>query len=216
MKINANDLSTMEQRYRATLINSLAGVRQVALVGTQSPDGVNNLAIFNSLIHIGANPPLYGLLFRPATVRRDTLTNIFETGSYTINFPSSRYFMQSHQTSAKYGEQESEFDEVGLTAAHEPNVHAPFVKEAIVKMAMKYEEKVDISINGTIMIIGSIQMICLPDRMVSEDGYVGHDLGDTLACAGLDAYYRVSEIGRLSYARPGQWSEPVERTSVKA
>ena len=216
MKINSNDLTEMDQRYRATLINSLAGVRQVALVGTRSTNGVNNLAVFNSLMHIGANPPLYGLLFRPATVRRDTLNNILETGSYTINFPSSRYFMQSHQTSAKYGEQESEFDEVGLTAIHEPNIEAPFVKEAIVKMAMRFEEKVDLAINGTIMIIGSVQMICLPDRMVSEDGYVGHDLGDTLACAGLDAYYRVTEIGRLNYARPGQWSEPIEKASVKA
>lgn len=216
MKINSNDLTEMDQRYRATLINSLAGVRQVALVGTRSTNGVNNLAVFNSLMHIGANPPLYGLLFRPATVRRDTLNNILETGSYTINFPSSRYFMQSHQTSAKYGEQESEFDEVGLTAIHEPNIEAPFAKEAIVKMAMRFEERVDLAINGTIMIIGSVQMICLPDRMVSVDGYVGHDLGDTLACAGLDAYYRVTEIGRLNYARPGQWSEPIEKASVKA
>lgn len=216
MKINAIDLHTMEQRYRATLINSLCGVRQVALIGTKSSDGINNLAVFNSLIHIGANPPLYGLLFRPASVRRDTLDNIFETGSYTINFPSSRYFMQTHQTSAKYEENQSEFDEVGLTPSFEPTIHAPFVREAIVKMAMKFEEKIDIKINGTIMIIGSIQMICLPDRLVSEDGYVGHDLGDTLACAGLDAYYRVTEIGRLSYARPGQWSEPLERSSVKA
>ena len=49
-----------EKRFRTKLINSLAGIRQVALVGTKSSARVENLAIFNSVIHLGAHPPLMG------------------------------------------------------------------------------------------------------------------------------------------------------------
>ena len=83
-------IDSLEVRYRATLINSLTGVRPAVLVGTRSGSGNNNLAIFNSLVHIGADPPLNGLLFRPATVERHTLNNILETGNYTLNFVAAR------------------------------------------------------------------------------------------------------------------------------
>jgi len=65
MRLDQNDIRNLDRRYRATLINSLAGVRPAVLVGTRSNDGRSNLAIFNSIVHIGADPALYGLLFRP-------------------------------------------------------------------------------------------------------------------------------------------------------
>ena len=53
------DLEQLEQHYRRTFVNSLAGFRQAILVGTISSEGNTNLAIFNSLIHLGANPSLF-------------------------------------------------------------------------------------------------------------------------------------------------------------
>ena len=64
MEINKEDLENYPNRYRATLINSLSGIKTAVLVGTQSKEGVTNLAIFNSLIHIGAKPIWqYSVLF---------------------------------------------------------------------------------------------------------------------------------------------------------
>ena len=65
-------LNDLEQRYRVTLINSLAGFKQAVLIGTKSAEGQTNLAVFNSLIHIGSNPALYGFICRPDTAQRDT------------------------------------------------------------------------------------------------------------------------------------------------
>ena len=101
MIIDKDTLGRYESRYRARLINSLAGVRQAMLIGTRSKDGVSNLAIFNSLIHLGANPPLWGFICRPDTVQRDTLTNILETNQYTINYVVTADYEKAHQTSAK-------------------------------------------------------------------------------------------------------------------
>ena len=79
MIIDKVKLGQYESRYRTLLFNSLAGVRQAILIGTITNDGCSNLAIFNSLIHIGASPPLWGFICRPEIVKRDTLNTIFET-----------------------------------------------------------------------------------------------------------------------------------------
>jgi hypothetical protein len=100
MYIATSDLAQMEQRYRAALINSLGGFKSVVMIGSTDQEGHTNLAIFNSLFHIGANPPLCGLIFRPDSVERHTLTNIEQTGAYTVNHLNEHIYQQAHQTSA--------------------------------------------------------------------------------------------------------------------
>jgi len=207
MIIDKDTLGRYESRYRARLINSLAGVRHAMLIGTRSKDGVSNLAIFNSLIHLGANPPLWGFICRPDTVQRDTLTNIIETNQYTINYVVTADYEKAHQTSAKYVKGISEFDACGFAEYNHVDLDAPFVAEAPVKVALKLEQKVDIAINNTILIIGSIQHIEIDDAIISSDGFVGLDQVDALACAGLDAYYETRLINRLTYANTNQWPE---------
>ena len=84
--ISRQTILEFEKLFRTKLINSLAGIRQVTLIGTKSKEGQENVAIFNSLIHLGANPPLFGFISRPHSVERDTLEKIKETGSYTLNY----------------------------------------------------------------------------------------------------------------------------------
>ncbi len=198
------ELENLGSRYRATLINSLAGVKTAVLVGTKSNDSFSNLAIFNSLIHIGANPPLYGFICRPDTVKRDTLSNILENSFYTFNYLSSESYVKAHQTSAKFERTASEFKEVGFEEEYIHQFHAPFVQEAFVKIAMKLVDKIDIKINGTILLIGSIEFISLNENLISDDGFVALEQEDLLSTIGLDAYYQIKKIGRLSYAKPGE------------
>lgn len=205
MLIDKETLSQFESRYRAQLMNSLAGIKQAVLVGTKSTDGCTNLAVFNSLIHLGANPPLWGLICRPDTVKRDTLNNILETGVYTLSFVNTTHFEQVHQTSAKFPKEVSEFEACGFTEQFYPGFHAPFVAEAVVKVAMKFEEKIEISINNTILLIGSVNHIELDENRIGADGFVSPEDSSILACVGLDAYYETRLIARLSYAKTDQW-----------
>ncbi len=205
MIIDATQLSQFESRYRATLINSLAGIKQAFLIGSKSSDGISNVAIFNSLMHIGANPPLWGFVCRPDTVQRDTLRNILETGHYTFNFVHQDDAEKAHQTSAKYASETSEFEACGLHEYSLSNFPAPFVTESPIKIGMKFEEKIDIAINGTILIIGSIQFIDLQEEWLSSDGFVDLAKAKTLTCAGLDAYFEAHLLQRLSYAKPEKW-----------
>lgn len=65
--------------YRRNLTNCLSGYKSLNLIGTKSKNGLTNLVPFSQVFHIGANPPTVGVLFRPDTVVRNTLSNILKT-----------------------------------------------------------------------------------------------------------------------------------------
>lgn len=199
---NSEAIHAMEQRYRAAFINSLGGFKSVGLIGTKSKSHQTNLAIFNSIVHIGANPPLVGFVVRPDSVERHTLTNILETGYYTINHINENIYKQGHQTSARYPLEVSEFTATGLTEEYKDDFFAPYVLQSNIQIGLEFKEKIDFNINGTIFIIGEIKHIYLPDNCLMQDGFVNIELAGTIACAGLDSYHKTSKLGRLTYAKP--------------
>jgi flavin reductase (DIM6/NTAB) family NADH-FMN oxidoreductase RutF len=203
MIIEKNEIENFEKIYRASFVNSLAGFRQAVLVGTKSSKGEPNLAIFNSLIHLGASPALFGLISRPDSVSRHTLENILETNEYTLNYMHSKDYEKSHQTSARYDREINEFEAVGHTEYYTSGFfNAPFVSEAVVKIAMKLEDKISIPLNGTILLIGSIVHVELDSSLIGSDGFVDLTSQDILISQGLDAYFTSNPIGRLPYAKP--------------
>jgi flavin reductase (DIM6/NTAB) family NADH-FMN oxidoreductase RutF len=204
MHIHQQQIEQLEQRYRTTFINSLAGYRQAVLVGTKSAGGQSNLAIFNSLIHLGANPALLGLISRPAPegVQRHTLQNILDTGEYTLNYVSAEYMKQAHQTSARYAESESEFQCVGFGEHYLPGFSAPCVEQAVVRIAMQFQQLIPIPLNDTALIVGSITQVQCNGVEVLPDGFVNLEPAQVLISQGLDAYFTGSGVGRLPYAKP--------------
>jgi len=123
----------LPSRYRANLINMVSEVKADNLIGTKSKLGQTNLAVFNSVVHIGANPPYLGFLLRPTIVARHTYENIKETGLYTINQITGAIHKKANRTSAKYERQVSEFDEVELTEPYRQDFYVPFVLESPIK-----------------------------------------------------------------------------------
>lgn len=75
-----SQITAMDERKRARLINSLSGFKSANLIGTQDKFGNNNLAIVSSVVHIGSSPPLLGFVSRPNTVDRHTLENVLQSG----------------------------------------------------------------------------------------------------------------------------------------
>ncbi|WP_333600375.1 flavin reductase family protein [Flavobacterium sp.] len=202
--ISLDAIMAMDKQERVHFINSLGGFKSVSLVGTVAKDGKTNLAIFSSLIHIGANPPLIALIFRPSPPERNTLSNILETGFYTLNHINEAIYQQAHQTSARYEKEISEFDETGLTPEYKNDFKAPFVKESLVQIGMAFREKIDITINTTIMVIGEIAEVYFPEKCLSKDGFIDLEKANTITCSGLDSYHKTIQLDRLSYAKPNK------------
>lgn len=201
---NREDYQRMEKQFRTNFINSLSGFKSANLIGSISENGKLNLAIFSSAVHIGADPALIGLIFRPITVARHTYENIKATGFYTINHVHLTFFKNAHQAAARYDREISEFDAVHLTPDFSPAHPAPYVKESWIKFGVKFEEEYHIKINNTLLMIGSIIETFLPRECLMEDGYVDLEQAGTVAVSGLDSYHSTQRLARLSYAKPNK------------
>lgn len=201
MKITRADIDSMQSRFRATMINSISGYKSIILVGTRSEEGISNLAPFNSVTHIGSNPPLIGMIARPQTEEHQTLKNIKETGYYTLNQVHESILNQAHQCSAKYDANTSEFDAVGFNEQYSESSTVPYVEESLLKMTLKLVDIIPIPLNGTSLVIGEIVEILIGDCKIEEDGYVHVEELGIVASLGLDGYLNVSPITRIPYAK---------------
>lgn len=200
--ISFQAIMAMDKQERVHFVNSLGGYKSVSLIGTADSNGNTNLAVFSSVFHLGAHPPLLGMIFRPSPPERNTLTNLLETGFYTINHITEDIYKQAHQTSARYEKQISEFDATHLTPLYKNDFKAPFVKESVVQIGMAFREKIDIAINNTIMVIGEIVGVYFPENCLSKDGFLDIEKAKSITCSGLDSYHTTQRLNRLSYAKP--------------
>lgn len=200
MKIDQAMLIEMDKQYRTNLINSLPGIRGANLIGTISESNQTNLAIFNSVIHIGANPPLMGFIMRPVTVQRDTYLNLKHHGFFTINQVHEGMYKQAHQTSARY--QVSEFEATGLTPEFSEKIIAPYVKESNLKIGLRFIEEQHVKANQTILIIGEIIEILFEKTLINESGIVQLKDANAVGVNGLETYYRLEKLEELAYAKP--------------
>lgn len=207
LKLGSNDIAGLEDRYRAVFINSLGGFKSVVLVGTENNEHKTNLAIFSSLFHIGSNPPVYGMIIRPDKVYRHTLENIIQTGYYTINHLNEQIYKQGHQTSARYDREISEFEVTFLETEYSCTFKAPYVKASKVKIGMQFLERIDLAVNGTILIIGKVMECFIPEVSLRPDGFIDLEAAGTVTLSGLDSYHLTQKLSRLTYAKPGTLPE---------
>lgn len=193
-----------ERFYRANFINSLTGFKSASLIGTINAQGVPNLGMFSSIVHIGSDPALIGYINRPIAAAPHTLANIKTNGLYTVNHIQASFLAQAHQTSAKYPDEVNEFTEVGLTEEYLDGVKVPFVKESPIKYLLSLKEIIPITLNATFLVIGQLEQVLIdPSLQPTSDGFLHLDQAGSISSNGLDAYYKTELIDRYDYAKPG-------------
>lgn len=196
------NIDALAIRYKNNLINSISGYKSANLIGTKSKAGNTNLAVFNSIVHLGSNPALLGFILRPTTVPRHSYENMKETGVFTINHISKDQIEDAHHTSAKYPENVSEFDQTNLKEEYKADCIAPFVKDAPVQIACRYVNDYLIKENDTLLVVGAVEHLFVHEEMLLEDGYVQLDKGEVVTVNGIDGYALPQLLERFPYARP--------------
>ena len=207
MQYGSSDIKSMDRIDRLKLINSIAGIKPANLIGTVDAHGHTNLAIFSSVVHLGSNPPYIAFVSRPRTeVTGHTYENIMATGSYTINHVHPDFIKNAHYTSGKFDKAVSEFERCGLTESYIPNVSAPFVAESNFKMAMRFRKVIDIPLNGTVMIIGEVEHLIVPEDGIVE-GDINLEASQSVGISGLNSYYKLEKIGHFPFVRLNETPE---------
>lgn len=202
MKWLKDDFSGMNRFYRGNLVNSITGFKSLHLLGSISAAGIPNLAVFTQVIHLGADPALLGILFRPQVAGMHSLQNIRETGWLTLNHVLQGEELAAHWTSARW--EIPEFEPSGLEPEYLEDIPVPFVKGSRVKLALQPVQEIPLEINGTTLLVASLQYLEIPDEALLEDGFVHLLKAGSQAGTGLDGYARIAGISRFSYARPGE------------
>ena len=200
--ITNEELENLHHIYRINLINSSSGYKSANLIGTKSSNGIENVAVFSSVTHIGSNPPILGFFCRPTTVLRNTYENIKSTDYYTINHIYLPILEDAHHTSAKYDSQISEFDKTNLISEYKNEFKAPFVKGAPIQLAMEYVEEYNIKANDTILVIGKIIGLHVNDDLLEDDGFINLSKAQVATINGLDGYAIPGLNKRFDYQRP--------------
>ena len=197
-----------ERFYRANFINSLTGFKSASLIGTINAEGVPNLGMFSSIVHIGSDPALIGYINRPLAAAPHTLANIKANGFYTVNHIHPSFVDKAHQTSARYPDEVNEFLEVGLSEEYLDGIHVPFVKESPIKYLLSLKEIVPITLNATFLVIGQLEQVSMdPSLKPTTDGFLHLDQAGSICSNGLDAYYHTTLIDRYAYAKPDNAAE---------
>lgn len=199
--LTSRDLEAMDKLARVQFATSLPGVKPVCLVGTRNTAGIGNLAPFSSVVHLGSNPALLGMITRPDVVERHTLANILESRCWTLNHLHPGIVAAAHQCSARYPADVSEFDATGLTEHREPGFAAPFVAESRFRIGLELAELIDIASNGTKLIVGRVTLVQIDDAHLAEDGSIQLAGLDAVASTALDTYFGITPLVRLPYAK---------------
>lgn len=200
--LSNKEISELNHLYKINLVNSCSGYKSANLIGTKSTEGITNVAVFSSVIHLGSEPPLLGFILRPATVPRNTYKNILDTGVFTINHICEAILEDAHHTSAKYHESISEFNMTNLEEEYLHDFIAPYVKNAPIQLGMRYVEEYDIQANGTIMVVGEIEHLHFNDELLKDDGFLNLSEASVAAINGLDGYCIPNLKTRFPYQRP--------------
>jgi len=202
LSFSREQIAQFEKRFRTQFINALSGVKSANLIGTIDKAGNTNLSIVSSIVHLGAQPPLIGMVMRPASVPRNTYENIRDTGVFTVNHVNESIYRQAHQTSARYDKDVCEFTETGLTKHFLPVSIAPFVQESKLKFACELKEDIFIHHNQTHFLVAEIVTVIAPEKSISPDGSIRLYDHSTVGVVGLDTYVSLTKLERLSYAKP--------------
>lgn len=199
------DLESMERIYRGNLINSITGFKSANLLATRSRDGVDNVAIFSSVTHLGSDPALFGFIQRPlGHGAGHTYENLKETGHITLNHLNLDLVARAHQSSAKYPPEVSEFDQLDIEKLTREGFDAPFVKAAAIQVGARYESEYYLKENKCILVICRITDVFIKDGMQMNDGFVNLDKAGTVTINGLDAYATGTIKERWGYAQVGE------------
>lgn len=194
-----SDIEELEKKFQIHFVNSLSGYKSANLIGTKG--NYENLGIFSSVFHLGSSPALLGFIMRPNTVRRDTYNNIQSTKEFTINHIGKSFYENAHFSSAKFKEEESEFEQLNLIPEYKGAISAPYVQESKIQIGLKLVEEYEIKSNGCLLMVGEVQEVFVDAQSLTDSGKFNWNLLETVSITGLNQYHSSTQIDDLPYAR---------------
>ncbi|MCL1599671.1 MAG: flavin reductase family protein [Actinomycetia bacterium] len=153
---------------RYKLLTGLIVPRPIGWIGTVDGDGVRNLAPYSFFNCVSATPPtvVVGTGHRAGSPK-DTLSNLRDTGVFTVSIVTEEVVEAMNATSAEVPPDVDEFAEAGLTAVTGSTVHAPYVGEAKAALECEVNQIVPLGDPPTSwLVIGDVRTVHVDDDLL--------------------------------------------------
>jgi flavin reductase (DIM6/NTAB) family NADH-FMN oxidoreductase RutF len=200
------DPKELDLKHRHQLLIGGVAPRPIALVSSQSADGVDNLAPFSFFNAFGSNPPV--IAFSAARrgrngTTKDTYNNLMETRECVVHIVTYSMVEQMNMTSTEYPTGVDEFEKSGFTKI-KSNVVKPFrVKESPFHMECTLREMVSLGdqpASGNLAICDVVRFHIAKEMYV--DGRVQIEKMDQVARNGGPYYTRAFGPSMFQIVQP--------------
>ena len=175
---------------------AIVAPRMIGWISTRSKAGVLNLAPYSFFGAFATFPPIIGFC---SEGRKDSISNIEETGEFVWNLTSKALAPQMNRTSAPVAADVDEFALAGLTAAPGRSVAVPHVAEAPAALECKLLQVVRLkTLDGTPMdnwlALGQVVGVHIREEFL-KDGLFDTHAAQPVMRAGYRADY--AQIGEM-------------------
>ena len=208
------DPHTFDNFYR--VLTGVVVPRPIAFVSTISTDGILNLAPFSFFNAVASNPPtiVFSSSRHTGDKRKDTLSNIEQTGEFVVNVVVDDIAEAMNRTAAEFPAEVSEFELAGLTPAASDLVKAPRVAESPVNMECKLQQVIPLGQGAHEhgLVIGEVVLMHVRDDILNGHRVNHHILKPTGRLAG-SMYCHTSEVFEM--VRPVYQPEEVSRSTQR-
>jgi flavin reductase (DIM6/NTAB) family NADH-FMN oxidoreductase RutF len=182
---------------------AIVAPRMIGWISSRSKHGVLNLAPYSFFGAFATFPPIIGFC---SEGRKDSISNIEETGEFVWNLTSKSLAGKMNRTSAPVAADVDEFALAGLTAAPGRSVAVPHVAESPAALECKLLQIVRLSaLDGTPMdnwlALGQVVGVHIREEFL-KDGLFDTHAAQPVMRAGYRAdYAQIGEMFRM--VRPG-------------
>lgn len=149
----------------------------VALISTVSKEGVRNAAPWSNITPVLR--PLEEVMLA-SWLKRDTLTNIRETGEFVINIPPVGMEEAVMVCSRNYPPEVDEFEIAGLKPRPSDKVKAPGIEGCLAWAECIFEE--EILREKFSLIIGKVVNLEVDEKFFDEEGKMDFEQAKPLSC----------------------------------
>jgi flavin reductase (DIM6/NTAB) family NADH-FMN oxidoreductase RutF len=149
------------------IASALIVPRPIGWIGTRDSDGAVNLAPYSFFNMVAGTPPMF--VFSPMRGgRKDTLSNVRETGEFTVNVVTEEVGEAMNLTAASLEAGVSEFDHAGVTEVAAELIGAPMVAECKANFECVVTQIVDIghAEQGNALVIGEAVMMHVREDII--------------------------------------------------